>query len=81
MIFAQFTINQSRSIAWFNVAMGVVVILIQVLTFKGEMRCNRCTEQSSGKTCTIVKEIPLSEKESSSTRFSLVVSSIVSAVI
>ena len=80
VIFAQFTINQFRSIAWFNAAMGVVIILIQILMFKGEMRCNRYAKQSCCRTCTIVKEISLSEERSSSTRFSLVVSHIISAI-
>ena len=41
VIFAQFPINQFRSIAWFNVAIGIATIFIQILMFKGEKKCSR----------------------------------------
>ena len=40
VIFAQFhTVNQFRSIAWYNVAAGVVLIALQVVMFQGESSC------------------------------------------
>ena len=46
-VFAQFKIDQFRSIAWYNVAIGVALIILQFTIFHGESNCNklpqRCT--------------------------------------
>lgn len=47
VIFAQFPINQFRSIAWYNVAVGLVVIVTQVLIFRGESSCEKLTKCST----------------------------------
>ena len=40
VIFAQFhTVNQFRSIAWYNVAAGAALIAVQVVMFQGENSC------------------------------------------
>ena len=40
MIFAQFhAVNQFRSIAWYNVAAGAVLIALQIVMFQGESSC------------------------------------------
>ena len=41
VVFAQFPMNQFCSIGWFNAVMGMPVIFIQILMFKGEMNCTR----------------------------------------
>lgn len=38
-MFAQFQIDQFRSIAWYNVAFGVAFILLQLVLFHGESTC------------------------------------------
>ena len=35
-VFAQFNINQFRAIAWFNVAVGLAYIVLQLVMFHGE---------------------------------------------
>ena len=47
VIFAQFPINQFRSIAWYNVAVGLAVMVTQLLIFRGESSCNKLTNCSS----------------------------------
>ena len=46
VIFAQFSINQFRSIAWYNVAVGLAVIVTQLLIFRGESSCHKPTNCS-----------------------------------
>lgn len=39
VIFAQFPINQFRSIAWYNAVLGLVIIVTQIFVFRGESSC------------------------------------------
>ena len=41
VVFAQFPISQFRAIAWFNVAVGLFFILLQLLLFRGESQCKK----------------------------------------
>ena len=49
MIFAQFPINQFRSIAWYNAAVGVGIIVTQMFLFRGESSCDKLTNNCSSK--------------------------------
>ncbi len=40
VIFAQFPIDQFRAIAWYNVVMGTVLLLLQLVLFRGEADCH-----------------------------------------
>ena len=50
-VFAQFQIDQFRSIAWYNVAFGVLFMALQIILFRGEStfktakRCQLCQSQ------------------------------------
>ena len=44
-IFAQFDIDQFRSIAWYNVAAGVALIILQLVIFHGESSCHHKVKQ------------------------------------
>ena len=74
MILAQLPVNQFRSIAWYNAAIGVVVIFIFILTFKEEMKWNRrpikCTSWNSNKD----KDPLTSDSDTASKGLSLIVS-------
>ena len=39
VIFAQFPIDQFRAIAWYNIVMGTVLLLLQLVLFRGEAGC------------------------------------------
>ena len=41
VVFAQFPISQFRAIAWFNVAVGLLFILLQLILFRGESKCTK----------------------------------------
>lgn len=38
-LFAQFQIDQFRSIAWYNTVFGVLFIVLQIILFHGESTC------------------------------------------
>ena len=40
VILAQFHINHFRSIAWYNVIIGIGYILLQIIMFQGESKCH-----------------------------------------
>ena len=40
-IFAQFDIDPFRSIAWYNAAAGMALIVLQFLLFHGESKCKK----------------------------------------
>ena len=40
VILAQFHINHFRSIAWYNVIIGIGYILLQIIMFRGESKCH-----------------------------------------
>ena len=42
MLLTLFDIDQFRSIAWFNVALGVTFIVLQLLLLQGESECKKC---------------------------------------
>lgn len=44
VIFAQFQISQFRSIAWFNVAVGIAFVILHILIFHGESSCKKITQ-------------------------------------
>ena len=46
VIFAQFPINQFRSIAWYNAVAGIAIIAVQLLIFRGESDCTKLTNCS-----------------------------------
>ena len=46
VIFAQFPINQFRSIAWYNAVVGVGIIVTQIIIFRGESSCNKLSNCS-----------------------------------
>lgn len=49
VIFAQFPINQFRSIAWYNVAVGLGILVTQIFIFRGESSCKKlknCSRKS-----------------------------------
>lgn len=48
-ILAQFNINQFRSIAWYNVALGVVFVMLEFLIFHGERKCPDFSQQCNFK--------------------------------
>ena len=79
MVFAQFPINQFRCIGWFNAVMGMTIILIHMLMFKGEMKCNRHNKHRTCSTCKIVK-ISFTEKHFPSKVLSIAVSSTISEI-
>ena len=45
-IFAQFDIDQFRSIAWYNAAAGMALIVLQFVIFRGESKCKKLPECS-----------------------------------
>lgn len=51
-VFAQFAIDQFRSIAWYNVAIGVALIILQLIIFHGESNCNKLPQR-----CTLCRTI------------------------
>ena len=51
-VFAQFKIDQFRSIAWYNVAIGVALIILQLTIFHGESNCNKLPQR-----CTLCRTI------------------------
>ena len=55
VVFAQFPVNQFHCIGWFNAVMGMTVIFIQILMFKGEMKWTRQSKDGTCSTCKIVK--------------------------
>lgn len=44
-MFAQFQIDQFRSIAWYNVALGVALIVLLFVIFHGESNCNKLPQR------------------------------------
>ena len=40
VILAQFHINHFRSIAWYNVILGIGYIILQIIMFQGESKCH-----------------------------------------
>ena len=44
-VFAQFKIDQFRSIAWYNVALGVALIILLFVIFHGESNCNKLPQR------------------------------------
>ena len=44
-VFAQFAIDQFRSIAWYNVALGVALIILLFVIFHGESNCNKLPQR------------------------------------
>ena len=45
VILAQFKVNQFRSIAWYNVALGVAAMLLQLAMFHGESTFKKVSKQ------------------------------------
>lgn len=67
VVFAQFPISQFRAIAWFNVAVGLLFILLQLLLFQGESQCTKLPRISCwcwNSSCTLssitCKDLPVS---------------------
>ena len=73
-IIAQFPVNQFRFIGWYNVAVGIAVIVTQVLIFKGEGKCKRNSKHNTTTTNRSAEKILHHEKSSTSKLFSLSVS-------
>ena len=74
VIFAQFPISQFTSIAWFSAGIGVAIIFIQILIFKGEMKCQTNIRHVSICSCKKIKQIPLPKIISASKLLFLTVS-------
>ena len=46
LLFSLFDISQFRSIAWFNVAGGAALLVLQVVLFHGESNCKKLSKMS-----------------------------------
>ena len=49
MLITLIDIDQFRSIAWFNLALGLAFIVLQLLLFRGESDCKKCNVKHKSK--------------------------------
>ncbi len=54
MLFAQYPIDQFRAIAWYNVAMGTSLLVLQLFLFRGEGSCKRPSEMKGVWQCSAI---------------------------
>ena len=54
VILAQFHVNHFRSIAWYNVILGILYILLQIAIFRGESTC-LCENLCQKHKCSLLK--------------------------
>ena len=45
MVLAQLDVDQFRSVAWYNVAGGISLILLQIVMVHGESKCRKALKQ------------------------------------
>ena len=72
-IIAQFHINHFRSVAWYNVIIGVGYIFLQLAMFRGESRCD-CQNTCRKSTCSLPKKSRIKEMMTYSNVFLIMVS-------
>ena len=51
MLFTVLGITQFRAIAWFNVALGMTCIVLQLLMLRGESDCKKCDTRCANCRC------------------------------
>ena len=49
MLITLIDVDQFRSIAWFNLALGLAFIILQLLLFRGESDCKKCNVKYKSK--------------------------------
>ena len=72
-IIAQFRINHFRSVAWYNVVIGIGYIFLQLAMFRGESRCE-CQNTCQKSTCSLPKKSRIKEMMTCSNVFLIMVS-------
>ena len=72
-IIAQFHINHFRSVAWYNIIIGVGYIFLQLAMFRGESRCD-CQNTCRKSTCSLPKKSRIKELMTCSNMFLIMVS-------
>ena len=72
-IIAQFHINHFRSVAWYNVVIGIGYIFLQLAMFRGESKCD-CQNACRKSNCSLPKKSKFKEMMTWSNVFLIMVS-------